>query len=261
MPRAGQSHRFTRAISRKPARSCVDGIRAVDRGAPDHSLFQEQHAAYVAALETAGVSVTLLEPEEAFPDSVFVEDPALCLPEGAILLRPGAASRAGEATTMASALDNAFETVRHLEVGTIDGGDILTTETEVILGLSERSSHEGADALGRILADWGQSLRVADTPDGVLHFKSDCAILDAETILATPRLAASGAFSDYRVIETAAGEEATANAIRINDHIFLDDRFPQTADALDKAGYALVPLNISEAAKLDGGLSCMSLRF
>ena len=261
MPRQGQSHRFTRAISRKPAASCVSGLRAEDRGAPDHAVFQAQHAAYVAALEGAGVSVTVLEADETFPDSVFVEDTALCLPEGAVALRPGTPSRLGEAAAMLPELEGAFAAVRHLPAGSVDGGDILTTETEVILGLSGRSSRAGGAALGRLLADWGQALRISETPAGVLHFKSDCAILDAETILATPRLAATGTFAGYRVIETAAAEDAAANAIRVNDRVFLAAGHPRTAEKLDAAGYALTVLDISEAAKLDGGLSCMSLRF
>lgn len=262
MPRDGQSYRFSHAISRQPAASCTAGLRAVDVGAPDHALFLAQHAAYVAALEAAGVAVELLPALEAFPDSVFVEDTALCLPEGAVVLRPGADSRAGEAPAMIEALLRSFETVRSLaDGGTVDGGDILTTETEVVIGLSERTTRAGAEALGRLIVDWGHGLRIAETPPGVLHFKSDCAILDAETILATPRLSASGCFAGYRMIETADGEDAAANAIRINDRLFVPAGHPKTAERLSMAGYEIVVLDISEAAKLDGGLSCMSLRF
>lgn len=261
MPVTGQSHRFTRAIAKLPSKSCVSGLRAEDRGAPDHALFQSQHAAYCHALKAAGVSVTLLDAEEPFPDSVFVEDTALCLPEGAVLLRPGAPSRAGEVYSMNHALRGAFDTVMELNEGSVDGGDILTTESEIILGLSERSTAEGGAALANLLAQWGHRLRIAETPEGVLHFKSDCAILDEETILATPRLAAVGVFQGYRVIETVEDEMAAANVIRVNDTVFLAEGYPRTADRLDKAGYALTILDISEAAKLDGGLSCMSLRF
>ena len=262
MPKPGQSHRFNRAISRLPAKSCVDGLRIVDAGPPDYELFLEQHKSYIAALERAGVSVTLLPAEEQFPDSVFVEDTALCLPEGAVRLSPGAASRAGEAPAIEPALQEAFDVVTTLSgIGTVDGGDILTTETEIIVGLSERTSREGAEELQRIAADWGQTIRIAETPDGVLHFKSDCAILDGDTILATRRLANSGVFSNYKILHTPAGEEAAANTVRVNDVVFLAAGHPATADMLNKLGYELIVLDISEAAKLDGGLSCMSLRF
>lgn len=262
MPCAGQSHRFTHAITRLPARSCTQGLRAVDAGAPDHGLFLRQHAAYIAALEAAGVAVSVLPALEQFPDSVFVEDAALCLPEGAIALCPGAPSRTGEAAAIATELEAVFGAVGRLPAqGTVDGGDILTTESEVIVGLSERTSQTGAEALGRLLADWGYRLRIAETPRGILHFKSDCAILDEETILCTQRLAASGVFDGYRVMQTAAGEQAAANAVRINGRLFLPAGYLGTVEILSNAGYDVVILDISEAAKLDGGLSCMSLRF
>lgn len=261
MPRAGQSHRFTRAISRLPAQSCTTGLRAVDRGTPSHDLFLQQHAAYVAALENAGATVTLLDALEEFPDSVFIEDAAICLPEGAVVLRPGAPTRTGEAVAITGALNTAFDTVLQLPSGgTVDGGDILTTESEVIIGLSERTSRSGAELLGSLLSDWGHTLRIAETPPGVLHFKSDCAIIDEETILSTSRLAGAAAFSGYQVLETAAGEDAAANAIRINDQLFIPAGHPNTAEKLAAAGYEVVILDVSEAVKLDGGLSCMSLR-
>lgn len=261
MPIAGQSHRFARAIARQPAASCVDGLRASDKGAPDLNLFQAQHASYVSALIDAGVEVQNLPALEAFPDSVFVEDTTLCLPEGAVLLRPGAASRAGETPAIADAVAGLAPVIARLEGdGTVDGGDIMTTEREIIIGLSERSSHSGAEALARLVADWGHKLRIAETPPGVLHFKSDCAILDEETVLATRRLAETGVFGDYRVLITPDGEEAAANAIRVNDKVFLASGHPGAADMLVAAGYDVLLLDVSEATKLDGGLSCMSLR-
>src|SRR5690606_35565095 len=107
----------------------------------------------------------------------------------------------------------------------------------------------------------GYRVRRAETPAGVLHLKSDCATLGGNVVLATPRLAAAGCFDGYEVIETAAGEEAAANAVRINDRVFLAAGFPRTAERLEAAGYRLTILDLSEAAKLDGGLSCLSLRF
>ncbi len=104
-------------------------------------------------------------------------------------------------------------------------------------------------------------MRALETPEGVLHFKTDCSLLDAETILATERLDTSGCFEGYRVIHTAAGEEAAANAIRFNDLVVMPSGFPKTRDRLLEAGYNLREIGNSEAAKLDGGMSCLSLRF
>ncbi|SMF08359.1 dimethylargininase [Tistlia consotensis] len=258
----GLSCRFTRAITRRPAATIARGLRAIDLGDPDLTLFERQHAAYRAALEAAGVAVTLLPPLEAFPDSVFIEDAALCFPGLAVALKPGAPSRRGESAALLPDLEAAFGRVVGLpETASIDGGDILTTDREVLVGLSARTDAAGIEALAAALAPFGYRVRRAETPAGVLHLKSDCATLGDDAVLATPRLAAAGCFAGYRVVETAGGEEAAANAIRVNDRVLLAAGFPRTAERLDKAGYALTVLDLSEAAKLDGGLSCLSLRF
>lgn len=257
-----KSFRFTHAICRLPSQSIVDGLRAVDTGTPDLTTFASHHAHYVAALRSTGADVTVLDPLEAFPDAVFVEDTALCLAEGAIIMRPGAPSRLGEAAEMAPHLQALYSDVRWIEgPGYIEGGDILTTEREILVGLSARTDQAGVDELARLVADWGYQVRVVKTPPGVLHFKTDCSLLDAETILATRRLAASGCFEGYRLIHVADGEEACANAIRFNDLLIMPSGFPRTADILANAGYRVTEIGNTEAAKLDGGMSCLSLRF
>lgn len=256
-----RSFRFSHAVIRLAGASVVDGLRAEDRGAPDLARFRVQHRAYVDALRAAGAEIVELPALEAFPDSVFIEDAALCLPEGAVLLRPGAPSRLGEAAEVAPALGALYGELARLDgPGFVDGGDILVAEREILVGLSARTNAAGVRELADIVAGWGHDLRLVETPPGVLHFKTDCALLDAETVLATPRLAAAGCFDGYRVIETAPGEESAANAVRFNDLTLLAAGWPATADRLTEAGYELCILEISEAAKLDGGLSCMSLR-
>ena len=256
------SFEFTRAITRLPARSIVDGLRAVDTGNPDYQQMLADHAHYVASLKQAGACVTELPALEDFPDSVFVEDDALCLPELAILMRPGAASRMGEVAHMAPVLAEFYETIESIdESGHIEGGDILTTASEILVGRSARTDAAGIAQLAGIVARHGYRLREVMTPPGVLHFKTDCSLLDAETILATRRLDDSGCFSDYRVIHTADGEEAAANSIRYNDQLFVPAGFPRTLERLHDAGYQVVEINNSECAKIDGGMSCLSLRF
>jgi len=256
------SYEFTRAITRRPAPGIVHGLRAEDTGDPDFGQMLQDHAHYVATLQQAGAVVTELEALEAFPDSVFVEDVALCLPEVAILMRPGAPSRAGEVAQMAPVLRDMFEQVVAIEgPGFIEGGDILTTSKEILVGRSERTDSAGIAELAAIVKRWNHHLREVMTPAGVLHFKTDCSLLDAETILATPRLDASGCFEGYRVIHTADGEEAAANSIRYNDLVLMPAGFPQTRERLLVAGYEVREINNSECAKLDGGMSCLSLRF
>lgn len=254
--------RFTNALCRRPARSVAQGLRAFDMGAPDPDLFDAEHAVYIDALRRAGAMVTVLEPLEAFPDSCFIEDPALCLKGVAIVLRPGAPSRLGEAAALKPVLEGLFPEVWDLPgAGFVDGGDILCSDHEVMVGLSARTDRAGVNALRPLVADLGYTLRIVDTPPDILHFKTDSSLLDAETVLATPRLAATGCFKGYRVIETAEGEGAAANAIRFNDRVFLSAGHPRTAERLDKAGFAVVELPMSQAALLDGGLSCLSLRY
>lgn len=258
-----RSFRFTHAISRKPSASIIDGLRAVDVGTPDLDLFHSHHADYVKALKDTGAEVTVLDALDAYPDAVFVEDTALCLREGAIVMRPGAPSRLGEAAEMAPHLKALYGDVRAISGADsyIEGGDILTTETEILVGRSARTNAAGIEELRGLVADWGYTVREVITPEGVLHFKTDCSLLDGETVLATERLATSGCFEGYKVIYTAAGEEAAANTIRFNDLVLMPAGFSATRDRLIEAGYTVREIGNSEAAKLDGGMSCLSLRF
>lgn len=256
------SYRFTHAIARLPARSATAGLRALDTGTPDIALMRAQHSDYVRALRAEGATVIELPALEDFPDAHFVEDTALCLREGAVVTRPGAASRLGEAALMAPTLHRFYDEVLTIEgPGTLEAGDVLTTETEILVGRSERTDGEGIAELTRLVARWGYRVRELYTPPGVLHFKTDCSLLDGETILSTPRLDAAGGFKDYRVIHTAEGEEAAANAIRFNDAVIVPAGFPRTAQRIAAAGFKVVPVGNSECAKLDGGMSCLSLRF
>ena len=257
------STHFTHAITRKPSASIVAGLRAVDTGTPDLALMLDHHAAYIATLRETGATVIELPPLEAYPDSVFVEDTALCLPQGAVIMRPGAPSRLGEAAEMAPHLRALYgQVVEITGPGSfIEGGDILVTEREILVGRSARTNAAGIAELAALVAPWGHSLREVHTPPGVLHFKTDCSLLDRDTILSTTRLATSGCFDGYRVIPVADGEEAAANTIRFNDQVLMPAGFPRTRDAILAAGLTVREIGNSECAKLDGGMSCLSLRF
>jgi dimethylargininase len=257
------SYRFTHAITRRPAPSIIAGLRAVDTGTPDLGLMLAHHAAYIATLKETGATVIELPALDAYPDSVFVEDTALCLPEGAIVMRPGAPSRLGEAAEMAPHLRALYGEVVEIPGpdSFIEGGDILVTEREILVGRSARTNAAGIAELTRLVAPWGHAVREVHTPPGVLHFKTDCSLLDERTILSTNRLSASGCFADYRVIPVAEGEEAAANTIRFNDLVLMPAGFSKTRDAIMAAGYTVREIGNSECAKLDGGMSCLSLRF
>jgi dimethylargininase len=252
---------FDHAILRAPAPSVVDGLRAQAGPSPTFAGVAAEHRAYAAALADAGVAVDLLPPLEAYPDSLFVEDPALVFAEGAILLRPGAASRAGEADHLRAALDRHFDDVAAIDAGHADGGDVLVLPDIVLIGLSSRTDRAGAEALVRALAALGRAARVVVPPAGALHLKTAVALLDEETVLTTAAGADSGLFDGYRRHVVPTEEDAAANALRVNDRLFVGRQFPRTIAMLGDAGYDVVPLDTRQIGLIDAGLSCMSLRW
>jgi len=259
---SGHSYTFSHALCRKPANSITSGLRAVDSGDPDPKTFNAEHDAYVDALRATGAEVTTLSALEEFPDSVFIEDTTLVLKGTAICLPQGAATRRGETAALRPDLITRMSAVIDLQTqGSIDGGDILCSDDRVMVGLSARTTRQGAMDLKPIIENLGYKLNVFETPKGVLHFKTDSALLDADTIFSTKRLAASGCFDGFNVIHVPEGEEAAANALRFNDTVFISDGHPKSAEILTKNGYKVVALPVYEAAKVDGGLSCMSLRY
>lgn len=255
-------YQFNSAIVRTPSVSVVCGLRTNDYGNPDYYRLKLEHEAYVAALESLGIEVTVLPELKEFPDSVFVEDPALVFSEGAILLRSGAASRQGETNEISPILRDLFDTVLELpQPGHADGGDILVTPKSVLIGLSKRTDSIGATGLIECLKILGYKGKIVNTPDGVLHFKTECSLLDEETIVVTRRMAQSGFFEGFRKIQIPDGEEPAANVVRINDSVLVSARYQRTIEILDKNGYLIVPVKTTEIEKIDAGLSCMSLRW
>jgi dimethylargininase len=258
----GRSFRFTKAITRRPSQSVTGGIRDGAGPDPDAVKFADQHATYVSALSESGAEIFELPELEEFPDSVFVEDTCICLKDTAIILRPGATSRFGETVHMTSVLQRHFNNVIELSGGGfIDGGDVLLSDTDAFIGLSERTDPKGFDALATILKPFDYTPVQVNTPPGILHFKTECGLLDSNTIFATSVMASLACFADYRVIVVPEGEEAAANVVRFADTVFLSDGYPKSEFLLRENGYNVVVLDTSEAAKIDGGLSCMSLRF
>jgi len=255
------SYQFTHAIVRQPAKSIIKGLRAVDIGSPDYDQMISDHKDYVDALISAGVAVINLNALDKFPDGQFVEDTALCLPKAAILMRPGAPSRLGEVNEIAPKLRELFEDVYEIDnPGHIEGGDILVTGKEILVGRSARTDENGVRQLSEIVIPLGYVIREVFTPPEILHFKTDCSLLGPDEILSTKRLQASGCFDGYKVVNVADGEEAAANAIRVNDYVIMPGGFPKTKAILENRGYKVKVINNTECAKLDGGMSCLSLR-
>lgn len=254
-------YHFTHAILRTPAPSAIHGIRADGGPDPDFPALAAEHDAYAATLRDLGLDLSILRPLDEYPDALFVEDVALTFAEGAILLRPGAPTRAGEVAFIGEALAAHHERVLELATGHVDGGDVLRLADRVVIGLSARTNREGAEQLAGLLAALGHRAEIADTPPGVLHFKTGCGLIDAETVFAVPALADCPQFAGLEVVVTPPGEEEAANLLRINDTILVGDRWTATHALLEARGHAIRPLPTIEIARIDAGLSCMSLRW
>lgn len=257
--------RFTQAIVRPPARNFADGLTTVDLGAPDVDLALAQHAAYCSALERNGCTVLWLPVDDRYPDSTFVEDTALVLPgQGAILCRPGAESRAGEVEAIRATIHSRFpDAPQIIAPGTLDAGDVCEAGRHVFIGISRRTNHEGARQLSDWLAQYNvtsSTVDIRDTP-GILHLKSGVVAIEERQLVAIPALASHEAFAGFDVHRVADGEEYAANCVRVNDVVFVAAGYPHTHDMLHALGYSLEILNMSEFARMDGGLSCLSLRF
>lgn len=251
---------FNRALLRRPGRSVVNGLRG-GGPAPEFARISAEHTAYAVSLERAGLRVDFLDADEAYPDSMFVEDPALVLAEGAIVLKPGAPSRMREAELLRAPLARRFATVETLDDGYADGGDVLVLPDFVMIGLSARTDRAGAEALGRILARLGHDSRIVSPPDGALHLKTAATLIDGETVLTTPAGAQSGLFAGFRLIVVDPEEPGAANALRINETLIVSRQYQRTTERLARDGHRLVEVDTTHVARIDGGLTCMSLRY
>ena len=250
---------FKRAIIRKPGKEISNAISS--RGlSPDFSTAEQQHNQYSQVLESLGLKVHALDALKGFPDSLFVEDPALVFDDTCIILRPGIASRFGESKALEIDVKNIFTNVHTIKSGKIEGGDILRIGSHFIVGLSERTNEEGARNLGEVLAPLDFTLEISKTPKGVLHFKSECSLISNDTILATEKLIETGFFENkYRLLKVPEGEELGSNCLSINDHVLIPRGFDNIADLLSKE-HKIIVVDVSEMEKVDAGLSCMSLR-
>jgi dimethylargininase len=256
--------KFTRAIVRPPCATFANGLTNATLGKPDLAEALRQHAAYCAALQRCGLTLMRLDADDHFPDSTFVEDPAVLTNNLAILTNPGAPSRNGEVAGIAAALAPFYSRIARIEApGTLDGGDICQADDHFFIGLSERTNPEGARQLSEILSSEGFTSSILDIRKSstVLHLKTGMTYLGDRHIVAMEEVADHPAFADYDVIRVAPDESYAANLLRINDYVILADGYPGVAAAVADLGHAVVPLNMSEFRKMDGSLTCLSLRF
>ena len=255
---------LTRAIVRPPADTFANGLTSGTLGPPDFKKAREQHKAYRHALERAGLRVTELEESRDFPDATFVEDVAVFTGTAAMLTRPGAQSRRGEVGLIRDALLRCRFSVDEITApATLDGGDVCDADGHFFIGLSARTNADGAEQLAHWLSVNGCTSTVIDVGgiDSLLHFKSGFAYLGDNTMVAVGDLSDHPAFRRYRLVPVVPEEASAANCVRINDRVLAPAGFPTLARALGSLGYTVDLVDVSEFQKMDGGLSCLSLRF
>lgn len=255
---------FQRAIARIPGTNFSQGLTTKEIGKPDYQQALFQHAAYCNALKDCGLDVLVLAADLNFPDSTFVEDTAVLTAECAILTRPGAESRAGEVDQIKPVLEKYYERFETIQApGNLDGGDICEAHKHFFVGISERTNEAGAQQFAEIVSRYGYSSDLIDihgTRD-ILHLKSGLAYLRDGDLVVIDSLAENAAFRRYQCIRVQPEENYAANCILVNDVVLLPAGFNLLAESLNRKGYSIQTLGMSEFQKMDGGLSCLSLRF
>ena len=252
------------AILRRPAPNFADGLTTASLGKPDFTKVNRQYQSYCDTLTRCGVMLTILEADLAHPDSTFVEDTAVLTQKTAILTRPGAKSREAETHSMREPLSRFFSSFAKIKSpGTVDGGDICEAGKHFFIGLSQRTNEQGAKQLAGILAREGCTSSFVDIRGmkSLLHLKSGIAYLGDNRLLVTQEMASRKEFAGYDLIRVNDKESYAANSVRIDDHVLIPAGNPRLQSDLERLGYSVIALEMSEFQKMDGGLSCLSLRF
>jgi dimethylargininase len=252
---------FTRALLKKPCRNLAKGLSTAGLGLPDFEKALAQHEAYANALRACGVELTILAADEDYPDSVFIEDTAVLSEKVAVITRPGAPSRRGEEDAVAEALSMVYDRLEHITApGTLEGGDVLCAGDRFFIGISARTNEAGARQLAGFLAGNGYEAILVPLQH-VLHLKTGIAYLEDNRLLAHGEFVNHRQLEKFEIIPVMDKEAYAANSLWVNGRILVPAGFPLTKKAVERSGYETVPLDVSEFRKLDGGLSCLSLRF
>ena len=252
---------FTHAIARKPGPNFAQGITtALNEESPKYEILVSQHEEYITTLKSIGLKVILLDALPDHPDAYFVEDTAVVATEVAVITNPGADARKGEEKTIAPILSRYRKTERIRPPGTADGGDVLQVDRHFFIGLSERTNPEGADQLSHILGKYGYTCTIMTAGEG-LHLKSSVNYVGKNMLLITEDFAENVQFEGYDTLIVNNEESYAANTLFVNDHLLVPRGYPDTRKKLEVLGFKIIELDTSEVRKMDGGVTCMSIRF
>jgi len=253
---------FKNAIARRTGRSLVNGITSTPELAkPDYGIAIKQHDAYIEALRFCGVEVTVLQADERFPDSCFVEDVAVCTKKFAVIANPGASSRRGEEKEIIEVIKKFYNNLEYIkEPGTLEGGDVMMVGDNFYVGLSKRTNREGAKQLIKALGKYGMSGSIVEMSE-MLHLKSGLAYLGDNVLIVAGEFINKVEFKKFNKILVDEDETYSANCIRVNNYVLVPAGYPKTKEKIEKAGFKTIVVDTSEYRKVNGGLSCLSLRF
>jgi len=252
---------FQRAIVRLPCKNISKALSSSDQGKPNYSKALDQHRQYVEALRQCGLEVIVLEADDHYPDSTFVEDTALLTPYCAVMTRPGALSRQGEVSAIEQIVERYFQKIEHIQSpGSLDGGDILKVEDHYYIGLSRRTNPEGAHQIISILKRYDLPCSTVHFRE-MLHLKSGVAYLEKGYLVTAGEFIEHPQFQEFKQIKIGQSESYAANCLWLNGKVLVAAGYPRVSEAIRKAGFEVIELNMSEFRKIDGGLSCLSLRF
>ena len=256
---------FTRAITRKPCKALIDGISTGQfcEGTPDYESAVKQHDKYVATLRELGLKVTDLEADERFPDSCFVEDPAVVMERCAVITNPATDSRNGEKFEIIDTIRKFYDEsqIFHIEApGTMEGGDVMRVGDHFYVGLSDRTNEEGAKQFNDIVTKFGYTSSTVPVTEG-LHLKDFAIYLENNNMLVTEVMNAQPVFKDFNRFVVEPDELYAINSLNINGTVLVPEGYPKTQKIIEDLGYPVKLVDTGEFRKIDGSLTCLSLRF
>ena len=252
---------FTKAIVKSPCKNIAQGLSTNLLGKPRFTTVKKQHKAYINALQEAGLSIEILEEDNKYPDSAFVEDTAVCAKALCVITNPGAKSRKGETSAIEAALKNNFTTIEYIkEPGTLDGGDVMKVDRHFYIGLSQRTNSKGATQIIAILQKHGYTASIVNLST-VLHLKTAVSYIENNNLLVSGEMVNREEFKTFNKTIIPPHEAYAANSLWINGVVIVPEGFPETRDKIKALRYKVITVDVSEFRKLDGGLSCLSLRF
>lgn len=256
---------FTKAITKKPCKALIDGISTAmfGEGTPIYEDAVKQHDKYVATLKELGLDVTELEADERYPDSCFVEDPAVVMERCAVITNPATDSRNGEKLEIVSTIEKFYDKsqIFYIEApGTMEGGDVMKVGDHFYVGLSDRTNAEGAKQFNDIVTKFGYTSSTIPVTEG-LHLKDFVIYLENDNMLVSALMDKEPSFKDFNRFVIDPDELYAINSMNINGTILVPDGYPKTRKIIEDLGYPIKLMDTREFSKIDGSLTCLSLRF